>query len=234
MRRYRNDGEPMSPEDFEKGINGQQEQDEDEVITETEEATDEDDLTPEDKIQMVRDRRDCRKDADDPETVEEAQEVIDEQDKDIQTLLDSIDEIQAQNDLTEKKEDEDDLPEETEDDEDDEELNKDSVDKRIQKRVSLLRTADKLNLDGVDNLSNLEIMKKVIKAVNPRVRLDGKSKGYINYAYQFAVENLVPKKDASYQRRQMMGGARADSADRAPSRAMTARERMIAREGGNK
>lgn len=231
MRRYRNDGEPMSPEDFEKGINGQQEQDEDEVITETEEATDEDDLTPEDKIQMVRDRRDCRKDADDPETVEEAQEVIDEQDKDIQTLLDSIDEIQAQNDLTEKKEDEDDLPEETEDDE---ELNKDSVDKRIQKRVSLLRTADKLNLDGVDNLSNLEIMKKVIKAVNPRVRLDGKSKGYINYAYQFAVENLVPKKDANYQRRQMMGGARADSADRAPSRAMTARERMIAREGGNK
>lgn len=234
MRRYRKDGEPMSPEDFEKGIKGLEEQ---EDVTEvTEPAEDEDDLTPEEKIQMVRDRRDCNKDAEDPEDLEAAKKQIEEQGKDIDILLDSIDELQAQKDIEttdedEPCEDEDDV-EET--DEDDEELTKDSVDKRVAERIAILRTADKLNLDGVDNLSNLEIKKAVIKKVNPSVRLDGKSKGYISYAYQYAVENLVnTKKDVNYQRRQMRAGAeRHDSADSKVTGAMAARERMIAREGG--
>lgn len=117
-------------------------------------------------------------------------------------------------------------------------MNADSLDKRIRERVSILRIADRLNLDDVDNLSNLEIKKRVIKKVNPNVRLDGKSKGYINYAFQYAVENSVPgKKDVNYQRRQMLGnGMNHDSADFHPiglTAAQAARERMIAREGGN-
>lgn len=97
MRRYRKDGEPMSPEDFEKGIKGLEEQ---EDVTEvTEPAEDEDDLTPEERIQMVRDRRDCNKDAEDPEDLEAAKKQIEEQGKDIDILLDSIDELQAQKDI---------------------------------------------------------------------------------------------------------------------------------------
>lgn len=234
MRHTRKDGEPISPDEYAKGIKGLQEQDGDDQtgIDDQKENKDGDNPeTPEDKIKMVRDRRD-RKDADeDPKTLEEATKKIGEQDKDIQTLLDSIDEIQAKNDLSKENTDGDD------DTDDKEVMNADSVDKRIRERVSILRIADRLNLDDVDNLSNLEIKKRVIKKVNPNVRLDGKSKGYIHYAFQYAVENSIPgKKDVNYQRMQMAGKLNHDSADSRPiglTAAQAARERMIAREGGN-
>ena len=234
MRHTRKDGEPISPDEYAKGIKGLQEQDGDDqtCIEDQKENKDGDNPeTPEDKIKMVRDRRD-RKDADeDPKTLEEAIKKIGEQDKDIQTLLDSIDEIQAKNDLSKENTDGDD------DTDDKEEMNADSVDKRIRERVSILRVADRLNMDDVDNLSNLEIKKRVIKKVNPTVRLDGKSKGYIHYAFQYAVENLIPgKKDVNYQRMQMAGKLNHDAADSRPTgltAAQAARERMIAREGGN-
>lgn len=186
---------------------------------------------------MVRDRRDRRDGDEAPQTLEEATQKLDEQDKDIQTLLDSIDEIQAKNDISAGKTDADD--EDLEEDEDDEDvvLNKDSVDKRIRERVSILRMADRLHLDGVDRLSNLEIKKRVIKAVNPNVRLDGKSKGYINYAYQYAIDNsVIGKKDVNFQRMQMSGRLNHDSADmrNGLTAAQEARQRMIQREeGGN-
>ena len=168
MRHTRKDGEPISPDEYAKGIKGLQEQDGDD-----------------------------------------------------QTCLE---------DQKENKDGDDDT-------DDNEEMNADSVDKRIRERVSILRVADRLNLDDVDNLSNLEIKKRVIKKVNPNVRLDGKSKGYINYAFQYAVENSVPgKKDVNYQRMQMAGKLNHDSADFHPiglTAAQAARERMIAREGGN-
>ncbi len=215
MRHTRFDGEPMSPEDYMKGIKGLHQGKEDE---------DDAPQTPEEKIQMVRDRWDRRDGDEAPQSLEEATQKLDEQDKDIQTLLDSIDEIQAKNDITTSQEDEDDL----EEDEDDEiPMNKDSVDKRIRERVAILWMADRLNLDGVENLSNLEIKKRVIKAVNPKVRLDGKSKGYINYAYQYAIENGVGRKDVSFQRAQMSGRLNHDSADQTGlTAAMAARKRM--------
>lgn len=242
---YRRDGEPMNPEDFEKGIKDLQAQDED-IAEETEEVTDEgdvteentdaEDLTPEEKIQSVRDRKDSRKDSEDPSTLEEVQKALDEAEKDVETLLDSIDELQAASDVKKDSEDEecnsDEDDDETAEDEEDEELTKDSVDKRIAERVSILRNADRLNLDGVDQLSNLEVKKRIIKKLNPKVRLDGKSKGYINYAYEYAIENLS-KKGVAYQRQQMRGNVqRADSAEPQMTNAMSARERMIAREGG--
>ena len=242
MRHTRFDGEPMSPEDYMKGIKGLQEEKEDDddvALADLPENEDEDDApqTPEEKIQMVRDRRDRRDGDEAPQNLEEATQKLDEQDKDIQTLLDSIDEIQAKNDISAGKTDAED--EDLEEDEDDEDvvLNKDSVDKRIRERVSILRMADRLHLDGVDRLSNLEIKKRVIKAVNPNVRLDGKSKGYINYAYQYAIDNsVIGKKDVSFQRMQMSGRLNHDSADmrNGLTAAQEARQRMIQREeGGN-
>lgn len=238
MRHTRNDGEPMSPEDYMKGIRGLQEEKEDDddvALTDLPENEDEDDApTPEEKIQMVRDRRDRRDGDEAPQTLEEATEKLDEQDKDIQTLLDSIDEIQAKNDIGTSNEDDDDDLEEDEDDE--LPMNKDSVDKRIRERVAILRMADRLNLDGVENLSNLEIKKRVIKAVSPKVRLDGKSKGYINYAYQYAIENNVGgRKGIDWQRTQMAGRLNHDSADQTGlTAAMAARARMQKRKNGGK
>lgn len=238
MRHTRNDGEPMSPEDYMKGIRGLQEEKEDDddvALTDFPENEDEDDApTPEEKIQMVRDRRDRRDGDEAPQTLEEATEKLDEQDKDIQTLLDSIDEIQAKNDIGTSNEDDDDDLEEDEDDE--LPMNKDSVDKRIRERVAILRMADRLNLDGVENLSNLEIKKRVIKAVSPKVRLDGKSKGYINYAYQYAIENNVGgRKGIDWQRTQMAGRLNHDSADQTGlTAAMAARARMQERKNGGK
>lgn len=246
--KYRGDGEPMTPEDFDKGIKDLPKQDDDDVINETVKAADDDDIieaentdeedkTPEEKIELVRDRRDCRKDADDPTTMEEAQKALEEAENDIDVLLDSIDEIQAASDVNKDSDDDencddDDENAETAEDEDDEGLTKDSVDRKIAERVSILRNADRLNLDGVDNLSNLEVKKRIIKKLNPKVRLDGKSKGYINYAYEYAIENLS-KKGIDYQRKQMRNhAARTDSADTRITNAMAARERMIAREGG--
>ena len=107
---------------------------------------------------------------------------------------------------TQNEDGEDDEPKDVAEDDDDE-LTEDSVDARVNRRLSILRVADKLNLDGVDGLKNEEIMKRVVQAVNPSVRFDGKSKGFIKYAYEYAVENLIPatKKNANFQRRQMLG-----------------------------
>jgi hypothetical protein len=78
----------------------------------------------------------------------------------------------------------------------------------------------------------IEAKKAVIKKVNPNMRLDGKSKTYINAAFDAAVAQLATTggggKDVNYQRKQM--SQRMDGSTFAPSgktEASRARERMI-------
>ena len=66
----------------------------------------------------------------------------------------------------------------------------DSVDKIIQDRLDVCRMADRLNLDGVEGLSVREGRKRIIKAVNPKMNLDGKSDSYINAAYDIAKQSF--------------------------------------------
>lgn len=74
--------------------------------------------------------------------------------------------------------------------------------------------------------------KTVIKAVNPEVRLDGKSRAYIDAAFDCAAEAVRKRsvKDTSYQKRQMFN---ADGRDFAKANqgtsARSARQRMIER-----
>ena len=87
-----------------------------------------------------------------------------------------------------------------------------------------------LNMDGLENMKLLSAKKTVIKAVRPGLRLDGKSKAYINAAFDCAVADVMArsKKDTKYQKKQMFNG---DS--RKPVRgdsALAARERMIKRQ----
>ncbi len=212
----------MDSDDFQKKVDEFTEQKEAEENSQA--ADGDDEPTTEEKIQEVRDHRDRRDADEDPKDLESATKTLEEQEKDINTLLDCIDAMEAEKAMTatdgeddekptcdegeeaQNEDGDDEKPEETAEDDDDE-LTEDSVDARVNRRLAILRVADKLNLDGVDGLKNEEIMKRVVLAVNPSVRFDGKSKGFIKYAYEYAVENLIPatKKNANFQRRQMLG-----------------------------
>lgn len=193
-----------------------------------------------DPVQVVKDRRD-RRDADgDPDTLENALGVIAQMDEDIGTLLDVLEASQAKQDFDEAtttKEPNADEGEGEKKDGDDEGragINADAADKIFRDRIELVRLGDRLNLDGIESMSVLDAQKAIITAVNPGMRLDGKSSVYIKAAFDLAKDTMNARKGTDYQRSQMTsGGRRSNSAD-VPN-AKKARENMIARQnGGNK
>ena len=115
-------------------------------------------------------------------------------------------------------------------------MNADSADEMIRQRLSICRIGDKLNLDGLENLSIMDGKKAIIAKVLPTLRLDGASKSYVDASYALAVGEVNKRKDADYQRKQMTGGrspeSRNDGND-GMSMAASARLRMLEREGGN-
>lgn len=217
-------------------------------------AADEDEdvkMDAEDVINGVRERKD-RRDSDGEQM--DAEEVIAEQEGDIEVLLNVIDELQAASDMSAADEDdpncdgddegenidEGDSEENTDEDdanEDDKDgsVNMDSVDRAVDKRLrdylDVCRVADRLNIDGVENLSLVNARKKVISAVNPKLRLDGKSEAYITAAYDIAKQSVANRRKVDGQRKQIMKGRNFDSIDAgsAGSSAASARENMIAR-----
>ena len=214
-----------------------------------------DDLSTAEKVKQVRDRRDRRDEGKDPEDLESATNKIKEQDKDIQTLLDYIDSMEAEGDMATKKTDGDDTKEKngegagegTNDTSNTDGNGKscnnmdsaDQLDQRVAEVFSIGRICEKLHLDGIESMkSSLEMKKAVIRKVRPTLNLDGKPKDYIDGVYDVSVADVegMPK-NADYQRRQMLGnGMNHDAADPQPiglTAAQAARERMIAREGGN-
>lgn len=148
----------------------------------------------------------------------------------------------------ENEDDEDQLSEEENEDDDDDAipninenevespiLNIDSVDKIVRRRVQLGMAGQMLHMDGLENMNLKKGMKKVIRAVHPGMRLDGKSSTYINTAFEFAMNDLKAKskKDTKYQKRQTF------NKDSRSTRAkgdtpMNARDRMIKRQAMNK
>lgn len=210
-------------------------------------------MDAEDVISGVRERKD-RRDSEGEQM--DAEEVIAEQEGDIEALLNVIDELQAASDMSAADEDdtncdgddegenldesdseENSDEEDVNEDEDDKDgpVNMDSVDRIVDKRLrdylDVCRVADRLNLDGVENLSLMNAKKKVISAVNPKLRLDGKSEAYIAAAYDIAKQGVANRKKVDGQRRQIMKGRNLDSADTdsTGSSAASARENMIAR-----
>ena len=252
-RRYDSD---LTPEELEQAIalfKAQRESGENADEEETK-------LDAEDVINGVRQRKDRR----DSDEEMDAEEIIAEQEGDIEALLEVIDELQAASDMTASDEDdtqededdtegtadEDDTQEDEDDteenaDEDDEEksesVNMDSVDKLFKRNLrdylDVCRVAERLNLDGVENMDLIEARKRIIKTVSPKLKLDGKSKSYINAAYDIAKQNVSTRKTVNAQRKRMVGTSNYDSADSVgESSAAKARERMIAKReknGGN-
>ncbi len=200
---------------------------------ETEPNSDED-VT--DKVKIIKDKRDRRDQEGDPDSTEGAMGVIAQQDEDIDSLLEIIEQLQAKQDFASTSVN---TSEENEDDDigggEDKSggvklvIKSDSadVDKIVRERLKLVRIGDKLNLDGVEDMSPLQIKKAVISKVNPNMRLDGKSNGYINAAFDVAVDQLNSVKTTEYQRKQASQRADSNSFKVSKTSAESAREKMI-------
>lgn len=174
------------------------------------------------------------------------EDIIAEQKADLDTLLAEIDKLQATNDMngdtdSDAEKDPDPVAEGNADsgeecgEEDPKEkgVNMDSVDRIVQDRLDVCRMADKLHLDGIESLSVRDGRKRIIKAVNPKINLDGKSDSYINAAYDIAKQSFHDRKTTDDQRQQMVTDkVRRDA--REESNSNSARKNMISRMTGGR
>lgn len=111
-------------------------------------------------------------------------------------------------------------------------LNSDSVDAVIKERIALGMMGRKLNMDGLEKLGIMSAKKRIIKAVRPGIRLDGKSDAYINAAYDCAVDEIKKRshKGVKYQKKQMFNkDSKAAFEESGPS-SSAARQAMIERQ----
>lgn len=158
---------------------------------------------------------------------------------DINTLLSMLDAANARADAaeddTKPTEDEDDNP-----DGSNSQLNHDSasaIAAQVSQRVELCRLGDKLHLDGMETMPVMQAKKKVVHAVIPGMRLDGKSSAYINAAFDIAKEKINGRKSVADQRRQIFNADSANAAVRDAGKKndpAAARNRMIQRHTAEK
>ena len=158
---------------------------------------------------------------------------------DINTLLSMLDAANARADAaeddTKPTEDEDDNP-----DGSNSQLNHDSasaIAAQVSQRVELCRLGDKLHLDGMETMPVMQAKKKVVHAVIPGMRLDGKSSAYINAAFDIAKEKINGRKSVADQRRQIFNADSANAAVRDAGKKndpAAARSRMIRRHAAEK
>lgn len=245
-------GEELSPEEMEAAIAlYKAQQAASQAAGEGTDGEGEEELTaenPEEKkspVEQVRENMDRR----DSEGNNMAQEdIITEQKADLATLLAEIDKLHAANDMVDDsgevaaavsdgaespKEENADAGAEGEGKPTEKGVNMDSVDKIIQDRLDVCRMAEKLHLDGVEKLTVQEGRKCVIKAVNPKINLDGKSDSYVNAAYDIAKQTYSERKSTDEQRQKMaVDKVRQDA--REESNSSSARKNMISRMTGGK
>lgn len=249
------DGESLTPEELEQAIKEYKAKRAEEAVDSEEEviedvnsdnesqeeeavSVDEDDTqegsTPEDIAQLVKDRKDRR---DNEPQDEDAKKVIAEQNEDIDMLLAALEKLIAEtkaNADSQAEEESMDEEEENKDSSEDESksLNADSTDKIVRQRLAICRIGDKLNMDGLENMSIKQAKRAIISKVLPAMRVDGKSESYIDAMYDLAVGEVKNRKSVSYQKKQMVNEQKRRN-DSTESMASSARKKMIDREGGN-
>lgn len=174
-------------------------------------------------------------------------DMIAEQKADLDLLLSEIDKLLAVRDMnddstggaagreeeTPSEEEDEDSPKESLEKPNEKGVNMDSVDRIIQERLDICRMADRLHLDGVEKLTVREGRKRIIRAVNPKVNLDGKSDSYINAAYDIAKQTFSERVSTDDQRRRMIGDKVRQDA-REGSNSNSARKNMISRMRGER
>ena len=222
-----------SEEEVVEDVNSDDESQEEEAVSADEDDTQEG-STPEDIAQLVKDRKDRR---DNEPQDEDAKKVIAEQNEDIDMLLAALEKLIAEskaNADSQAEEENMDEEEENKDSSEDESksLNADSADKIVRQRLAICRIGDKLNIDGLENMSIKQAKRAIISKVLPAMRVDGKSESYIDAMYDLAVGEVKNRKSVSYQKKQMFNEQKRRN-DSTESMASSARKKMIDREGGN-
>jgi hypothetical protein len=222
-----------SEEEVVEDVNSDDESQEEEAVSADEDDTQEG-STPEDIAQLVKDRKDRR---DNEPQDEDAKKVIVEQNEDIDMLLAALEKLIAEtkaNSDSQAEEESMDEEEENKDSSEDESksLNADSADKIVRQRLAICRIGDKLNMDGLENMSIKQAKRAIISKVLPAMRVDGKSESYIDAMYDLAVGEVKNRKSVSYQKKQMVNEQKRRN-DSTESMASSARKKMIDREGGN-
>ena len=222
-----------SEEEVVEDVNSDDEAQEEEAVSADEDDTQEG-STPEDIAQLVKDRKDRR---DNEPQDEDAKKVIAEQNEDIDMLLAALEKLIAETKANADSQTEEESMDEEEENKDSSEnesksLNADSADKIVRQRLAICRIGDKLNMDGLENMSIKQAKRAIISKVLPAMRVDGKSESYIDAMYDLAVGEVKNRKSVSYQKKQMFNEQKRRN-DSTESMASSARKKMIDREGGN-
>lgn len=200
-------------------------------------------------VEQIRENTD-RRDADiEAITAEEIPQMHEE----IKTLLGEIDKLQGANDVSADgigclqnkdegeptadpdKQDAEEItdPDKTDGDDtqapaEDTSMKMDAAERTFSDMYAICQMAAKLNLDGFTPRSVLDGKKAIIRAVNPKVHLDGKSREYVDGAYEAACTAIASRKSTSAQKAKAYGTMNADSAAfSGESEAEKARKRMI-------
>lgn len=253
MRNHKFDGavDALTPEQLEEAVAMYLAANPDAVSTgdaEGEEKTD-----PVEQVRQNADRRDA-----DISAV--GQEEIPGMHNEIKTLLAEIDKLKGAGDMNADAESEDpDNPDKTDGDSSNGCDNPDKVDgddtmdpavdtqhkmdaadaeKTFGEMYSICQMAEKLNLDGFIPRSVNDGKKRIIAAINPKMKLDGKSAAYISGAYEIACQQVLNRKTTAEKMRKVIGEKNHMDGVTGESAASQARERMVGRlvnngKGGN-
>ena len=114
----------------------------------------------------------------------------------------------------------------------------DSIDRIVRQRVQINMAAQALHMDGLENMKLMPAKKAIIRAVRPGLRLDGKSRAYINAAFDCAVNDVMARqrKTTKYQKKQMFNKDSKTAKRRSTGggSSQDARARMIRRQTNQK
>jgi len=111
-------------------------------------------------------------------------------------------------------------------------MNADSVDRLVNQKIALGELGEKVGLKGLARKPVKDAKKAIIRAVNPKIRLDGKSDTYLNATFKMARDVIRARsvKTTADQKKQMFNKDSADKKREVGCSATAARERMIARQ----
>ena len=195
---------------------------------------DEEEEVPTDEDEVVQD-------ADDEEEApaEEEEEIVEDADDDDEEVPAEEDEELAQDAEEEEipEDEEEEIVEDADDDEEEEAFDcggssrrMDSIDRIVTEKLNVAMLGRQVGLNGLEMMPIGKAKAKIIKAVRPNVRLDGKSQEYRRAMYDMCVDAIKKstKKDTKYQKKQMFNkDSRTDVSKKSGQE--IAREKMVER-----
>lgn len=109
-------------------------------------------------------------------------------------------------------------------------MNADGIDRIVRDRINLGIVGSQLNMDGLETMGIQAAKKAVIRNVHPGIRLDGKSRTYVDAMFDLVCQDVrkASRKGTDYQIRQMFNQDSANINNEGDS-SDAARQRMIER-----